>query len=588
MYLQDCEIIEQEIEYGNLGLYGDMGYEIIPSINNICYQNVISAHPKSSITFKIDNKKYFTCKLALNDSSNDNATASFEIYADEKLVHYSKNVKKKEIVDVFCNIQNCSTLTLKSYYENNSICHALYIDPILHEDSPSFVLDSMYLTKIKNTQYTTDIAIVSFIDENYIPYAENLCSQIKQNTKNQIQFVFFCPVNTQTLLDFCEKTSAILIPIEDKFHQDISSKGNHTIYSKAVSFSVAKFIDAEKYIILDQDMILCDDFDLLLDEVKKANDGQILICKDAHTEGITFGEIICSSWSAYEGSSKCQYILNLSPQEFQSELIINSGLIAGNKKALLALDDSMRRILPNSLFYLEENKSNAMREQSLVNLALIRYGNYKEIHKKFNLQAIWEEFELEIIDGIVNCKSLNFNPVFLHFNGKEAKKILNSSITAIRNKNSFKFYKHTIAKDLCKNIEEKIHILDLQNDDVILKSFQTHLDHCESYKLYNSKLIKNDIEEIIKDEFLYLLSLQDSKKEFDFIILSNMDSEINIARKLMICKNLLSKNGKIIFKEYNTSEYSFENIKNKNIDLEDLSLLFEYERNSTEQTLLIK
>lgn len=588
MYLQDCEIIEQDIEYGKLGLYGDLGYEIIPSVNFVCYQNIISAHPKSLIKFKIKNHKYFSCKLALNDSSNDNATASFEIYADNKLVHYSKNVKKKELVDVFCNIQNCNSLTLKSYYENNSICHALYIDPILHEESPSFVLDSMYLTKIKNTQYNTDFAIVSFIDENYISYAENLCSQIKQNTKNNIQFIFFCPIDTQSLIDFCEKISAILIPIEDKFNQQISSKGNHTIYSKAASFSVAKFIDAEKYLILDQDMILCNEFDLLIEEINRANEGQILICKDAHTEGITFGEIICSSWSAYEGSNKCQSILNLSPEEFQNELVINSGLIAGDKKALLALDDFMRRILPTSLFYLEENKSNTMREQSLVNLALIRYGNYKEIHKKFNLQAIWEEFELDIKDGIVKCKSLNFNPVFLHFNGKEAKKILNSGIAAIKNKLSYKFYKHSIAKDLCENINGKIHILDLQNDDVILKSFQTHLDYCESYKLYNSKLIKNNIEEIIKDEFLYLLSLQDSKKEFDFIILSNMDSEINIARKLMICKNLLSKNGKIIFKEYNTSEYTFENIKNKNIDLEDLSLLLEYERNSTEQTLLIK
>jgi hypothetical protein len=56
----------------------------------------------------------------------------------------------------------------------------------------------------------------------------------------------------------------------------------------------------------------------------------------------------------------------------------------------------------------------------------------------------------------------------------------------------------------------------------------------------------------------------------------------------MICKNLLSENGRIIFKQYHTSEYTFENIQNKNIDLEELSLLFEYERNSTEQTLLIK
>jgi hypothetical protein len=219
---------------------------------------------------------------------------------------------------------------------------------------------------------------------------------------------------------------------------------------------------------------------------------------------------------------------------------------------------------------------------------LIRYGNYKEIHKKFNLQAIWEEYELDIKEGVIKCKSLEFNPVFMHFNGKDAKKLLNSSISAIKNKNDYQNSKHSIAKDLCQNIDHELSILDLQNDDVILKSFRVHLEECNTYKLYNSKLIKNNIEDVVKDEFLYLLSLQDSKTKFDFIILSNMESEINIARKLMICKNLLSENGKIIFKQYHTSEYTFENIQNKNIDLEELSLLFEYERNSTEQTLLIK
>jgi hypothetical protein len=588
MYLQDCELIRQEIEYGHLGTYGNLGYSIIPSVNSIYYNNIISAHPASILEFKIPESKYFSCKLALNDSSNDQASANYEIYADDILMHYSKNVKKKELIEVFFKITNCKKITLKCTYNNNPICHALYIDAILHEESPEYFLDSMSLTKIKNISDKADLVVASFIDKNYIPYAENLSNQIRNSTQEIIKFVFFCPEKNDELIEFCKSQSALLVPIQDKNYQDISSKGSHAIYSKGASFSIAKIIDAEKYLILDQDMILCDKFDLLLEQIKQAKDGQILICKDAHTEGITFGEVISSSWSAYEGSEKCQNILNLTPEEFQNELVINSGVIGGDKKALLALDDSMRRILPNSLFYLEENSNNTMREQSLVNLALIRYGNYKEIHKKFNLQIIWEEYELDIKQGVIKCKSLDFNPVFMHFNGKEAKKLLNSSINAIQNKNDFQNSKYSIAKDLCKNIEDELNILDLQNDDVILKSFQIHLENCNTYKLYNSKLIKNNIEETIKDEFLYLLSLQDSKSKFDFIIISNMESEINIARKLMICKNLLSENGRIIFKQYHTSEYTFENIQNKNIDLEELSLLFEYERNSTEQTLLIK
>ena len=52
MYLQDCELIKQEIEYGNLGIYGNLGYSIIPSVNSIFYHNIISAHPETILQMK--------------------------------------------------------------------------------------------------------------------------------------------------------------------------------------------------------------------------------------------------------------------------------------------------------------------------------------------------------------------------------------------------------------------------------------------------------------------------------------------------------------------------------------------------------
>ena len=69
-----------------------------------------------------------------------------------------------------------------------------------------------------------------------------------------------------------------------------------------------------------------------------------------------------------------------------------------------------------------------MREQALFNLALIKYNKYQILHKKYNLQAIWEEILIESENNEVKAYSEDFSPCLIHFNGPDSKKILNEII----------------------------------------------------------------------------------------------------------------------------------------------------------------
>ena len=150
MNLQDCELISKEISYGNLGIYGDMGYEIIPSVNGILYKNIISAHPNSSIKYKIPkDSTFFSCKIALNDSSEEFSSCNFEIYVDEELRFSSHNLGKFVISHAEIILDNNSEIELVCKIQNKIICHGLWIDASFN-NKPKYVLDSINKTRIKS------------------------------------------------------------------------------------------------------------------------------------------------------------------------------------------------------------------------------------------------------------------------------------------------------------------------------------------------------------------------------------------------------------------------------------------------------
>ena len=118
-------------------------------------------------------------------------------------------------------------------------------------------------------------------------------------------------------------------------------------------------------------------------------DHQLLVCRE---QGIpatqTLGRQITECANAYRGGPHDAELLGLTAREYDYNIVINSGLYAGPKKALLSLDNEIRAMMPEAAFW----ESHALpdvwwREQAIMNLALARLNSAVVLDWSYNLQT---------------------------------------------------------------------------------------------------------------------------------------------------------------------------------------------------------
>ena len=246
MKLDECKILSSEVGYGTVGINFDPGYDIIISVNNNTVENFLSAHPNSKLEFEIPKgARYFSCKIALNDSSHSNTAADFEIKIDGETSFFSKNIRKGKIQYVEVFLQDNHKIELICTHNDNPICHALWIDPKIEFELPKYSICSFNTTLIDNRSILkerTELCVCSFFDENNFVYFENLYYQIKKYTNEKIKFVVFCEDWIDELLKFDD---VHVIKIKDKTGVRISSKKTGFL-NKSSLYSVAKYVQADK------------------------------------------------------------------------------------------------------------------------------------------------------------------------------------------------------------------------------------------------------------------------------------------------------------------------------------------------------
>lgn len=600
MNLQDCQLLYSEVGHGVLGTYGDSGYGIVISVNGLSFDNYISAHPSAILKYRIpESSQYFSCQLALNDSSEEFSSVDFEFIVDGETRHYSHNVGKFTLVDVGFLLDNNSILEIKIISTNKIICHSLIINPIFSNKKPNYLLCPIHKSKISTEKYTKEkfnVCIASFVDTKFIKYAEILQQTIKEKSSTEIKFVYLGESSPE-LTDFCQQTNSIFIPITCVYGQDIANKQVQAIYHKPSTYSIAKIINANIYIIIDVDMICTSDINLLVERIESNNPESISVCKDAHTEGLTFGDLIIAEWSAYKGSVTNKHMLRLTPKELSSSLIINSGVIAGKRKAVLGVEDTMRRLMPSSIFYLNDKISEPVREQALMNLSMIKYGEVELLHKKYNLQVLWEELNFEYDGKNIKAFSEDFEPCFAHFNGHISKAHLDNFIEKYKTKTPYVIDRIKCGSkisDLLKN-RKMIKILDLQNDSGIVMSF-IKTTNCKSYKVERitntEKITINAFEEpfskAIEDKMLELKQLRYRASEYDAVIVGNLDNPANVSILLSGALDLLVEDGFVVFNQYIGSEATLEGIRGRDLTFHNLKIIDSIEENLNQKIFILQ
>lgn len=600
MNLQDCQLLYSEVGHGTLGTYGDSGYGIIVCVNGLSFNNYISAHPQAILRYRIpESSQYFSCQLALNDSSEEFATVDFEFIVDGDTKYFAHNVGKFSLVDVEFLIDNNSILEIRITSTNKIVCHALLLNSSFSNKRPNYILCPIHKSKISTEKYTKEkfnVCIASFVDTKFIKYAEVLQKTIKDKSSINVKFVYLGESSPE-IIDFCQRTNSIFIPISCIYGEDIANKQVQAIYHKPSTYSIAKIINANIYIVVDVDMVCTSDINLLAERIESNNPQSISVCKDSHTEGLTFGDLIIAEWSAYKGSITNKHMLRMTPKELSSPLIINSGVIVGKRKSILGVEDTMRRLMPSSIFYLNDKVSEPVREQALMNLSMIKYGEVEILHKKYNLQVLWEELSFDYDGEQIKAHSEDFEPCFAHFNGHISKSHLDNFIEKYNSNTPYKIDRIKCGSkisDLLKN-RKMIKILDLQNDSGIVMSF-IKTTNCKSYKVERitntEKITINAFEEPfskpIEDKMLELKQLKYRANEYDAVIVGNFDNPTNVSILLTKALDLLSENGFVIFNQYIQSEATLELIKGRNLDFVNIKIIDSIEENLNQKIYILQ
>jgi hypothetical protein len=265
---------------------------------------------------------------------------------------------------------------------------------------------------------------------------------------------------------------------------------------KDSTYTIAKFIDAEYFIISDIDILVNKDLN------NAFIDDKIGICRDCEEGVFVLGDLVSSEWSAYKGNDECLSLLSFTDEEKKQTDIINCGFLTGNKKALMILEDEVKKMLPESQFYLCFNNGAGPREQALINLALVRTKNYYLLDLSFNQQLLW----LPVIENA--C---------LHLNAPETKKVYNYLI-----------------EEQCDDIFEKLN-KNLFEDYIQISNFKKIL--CIGDLDFKNKILNND--------WTGLKDLSRTVNNFDCVVYDHFDDLSNTKIKLHLINKILNK-GKIV------------------------------------------
>ena len=188
---------------------------------------------------------------------------------------------------------------------------------------------------------------------------------------------------------------------------------------KAVLYSVARVIDAEQYLCLDADMLVLGDLRPIFAALEACPPGSILAANEGNDHRLE--NLAHALREIYGGTEADEQRLFRRASEAAYPLIVNDGLFAGTRAALLALDAEIRN-MTDARRWMSERPEVWWRNQFIFNLALARLQCGIELDSIYNLQLHVHDAELHDVNGYLEATWLNRAVRVLHFSGNGRRK----------------------------------------------------------------------------------------------------------------------------------------------------------------------
>lgn len=412
-----------EVGYGSFGRRGDLGYENKPvMVQRRRYFHALSTHAPARVVFQLDGRfASFRCQVALNDDVPRGAShCSFVVLADGRQVSASVRVAAGDApLRLIADITGAQKLELIATTNRWEYCHSVWLDPLV-DGVPLDTRGRQIVDCLEQVEITVPVAlprgarcIATVVSRSFVPLLDDMLGSLYTYGGCQDALVVIFSVgNDHECHCLADKYGAVLISCTPKVRLGVSIK--------ALLYSVGRVVDAEEFVCLDADMLVLQDLRPLFGALEACAPGSILACREGNNLG--YRNLEDALTTAYGGhTTDIERLLGNPRGEEAYPFVVNDGLFAGSRSALLALDDVIRR-MPNARAWIEERPGIRYRNQFIFNLALARLGCGVELDPTYNVQLHVQDVDLRWTGGRVEALWQGRQARVLHFSGSGRNK----------------------------------------------------------------------------------------------------------------------------------------------------------------------
>ena len=422
-HLDTLSILEAQVGYGELGLYGSLGYEDKKvMVQGQQYRHALSTHPPARVQLDLDGRfAVFRSQVALNDDVRRGVSqADFVVIADGSQVAVAPYVVAGETPrNLNADIRGAQTLELEVRTSRWEHCHAVWIDPqvseIFVDVESSTLLDCLARTEIKLPIIPPRAkrCIATVVSPGFETLLDDMLGSLCANGECQDALLVVFAVDSNTAIEgVIAKYQATAI------YCNSYARVNPTV--KAALYSAARVVDADQFLCLDADMLVLGDLRPVFAAIDACPEGSILVCREGNGNGFKDLSDILSA--AYGGkNTDLKRLSDGSVFEGSYPLVVNDGLFAGSRKALLSLDNDIRA-MTEAPKWTDERSDIWWRNQFVFNLSLARLQNGVELNPKYNIQLHTQDVQLDRSNGCLQAVWGSQPVKVLHFSGNGRNK----------------------------------------------------------------------------------------------------------------------------------------------------------------------
>jgi hypothetical protein len=417
-YVDSLRLIEGHVGYGEPGLHGVLGYEgKHVSVGGRKPDHPLSAHPPARLLFETGGRyTSFRAEVALNDDVRSaDAHASFLVFADGRQVAVEPYVRSDaDPIPISAAIEAAHTLDLVVRSGRWEHCHAVWVDPTVSDrpadPRPRTIADCLGRVDIEVPPTLPSAArcIATVVTPGFDHLLDDLLGSLTTygNCRDCL-IVVLSVEGDPACRRVIEKYGATEIPC--------TKRGAINATIKSVLYTAPHVVNAEYFLCLDADMLVLGDVRPVFGALEACPEGSVLACREGNSTAITTLEHAISN--IYGGrASDFMRILGSVNGEPGYSLVVNDGLFAAGRAALLALD-GLIRTWTNAPGWVDERRDVWWRNQFVFNLALARLKCGVELDAVYNINLHTQHVDLRRANGAVEAIWRGRGARVLHFNG---------------------------------------------------------------------------------------------------------------------------------------------------------------------------